>query len=184
MEAKKMSKYVHKSPYFYGNKISDYGLENGYVDYATLSKAFDAVLVNDITKLFFVDINGEFNEPEQVNGFIDNSERLEEIEEELETLHNETVIENNKTDTPEYEFYMNRIEELKEEKEELEREQDSTPEIFQYFIISDNGAEILQELTNEIVYYLPAIDCYVWGVTHWGTGWDYVLTDIPIEIEK
>ena len=134
-----MSKYVHKSPYFYGNKINDYGLENGYVDYATLSKAFDAVLVNDITKLFFADINGEFNEPEQVNGFIDNSD---------------------------------------------EQEQDNNPEIFQYFIISDNGAEILQELTDEIVYYLPAIDCYVWGVTHWGTGWDYVLTDIPIEIEQ
>lgn len=180
----KMSKYVHKSPYFYGNKISDYGLENGYVDYATLSKAFDAVLVNDITKLFFADINGEFNEPEQVNGFIDNSERLEEIEEELETLHNETVIENNETDTPEYEFYMNRIEELEEEKEELEREQDNNPEIFQYFIISDNGAEILQELTDEIVYYLPVIDCYVWGVTHYGTAWDYVLTDIPVEIEQ
>ena len=179
-----MSKYVHKSPYFYGNKISDYGLENGYVDYATLSKAFDAVLVNDITKLFFADINGEFNEPEQVNGFIDNSERLEEIEEELETLRNETVIENNETDIPEYEFYMNRIEELKEEKEELEQEQDNNPEIFQYFIISDNGAEILQELTDEIVYYLPVIDCYVWGVTHWGTSWDYVLTDIPIEIEQ
>ena len=90
-----MSKYVHKSPYFCGNKISDYGLENGYVDYDTLSKAFDAVLVNDITKLFFANINGEFNEPEQVNGFIDNSECLEEIEDELETLHNETVIENN-----------------------------------------------------------------------------------------
>lgn len=179
-----MSKYVHKSKYFYGNKISDYGLESGYVDYATLSKAFDAVLVNDITKLFFADINGEFNEPEQVNGFIDNSERIEEIEEELEMLHNETVIENNETDALEYEFYMNRIEELEEEKEELEREQDCIPEIFQYFIISDNGAEILQELTDEIVYYLPVIDCYVWGVTHWGTAWDYVLTDIPIEIEQ
>ena len=179
-----MSKYTHKSPYFYGNKISDYGLENGYVDYATLSKAFDAVLVNDITKLFFADINGEFNEPEQVNGFIDNSKRLEEIKEELETLHNESVIENNETNTPEYEFYMNRIEELEEEKEELEREQDNNPEIFQYFIISSSGAEILQELTDEIVYYLPVIDCYVWGVTHWGTSWDYVLTDIPVEIEQ
>ena len=178
-----MSKYVHKSPYFYGNKISNYGLENGYVDYATLSKAFDAVLVNDITKLFFANINGEFNELEQVNGFVDNSKRLEEIEEELETLHNETVIKNNETDTPEYEFYMNRIEELEEEKEELEREQDNNPEMFQYFVISSYGAEILQELTDEIVYYLPAIDCYVWGVTHWGTSWDYVLTDIPIEIE-
>ena len=144
----------------------------------------DKHALNDIEKLFFANINREFNEPEQVNGFIDNSERLEEIEEELETLHNETVIENNETDTSEYEFYMNRIEELEEEKEELEREQNNNPEIFQYFIISDNGAEILQELTDEIVYYLPVIDCYVWGVTHWGTSWDYVLTDIPIEIEQ
>ena len=129
-----MSKYVHKSPYFYGNKISDYGLENGYVDYATLAKAFDAVLVNDITRLFFADINGEFNEPEQVNGFVDNS--------------------------------------------------DDIAEIFQYFVISSCGAQILQELTDEIVYYLPVINCYVWGVTHWGTSWDYVLTDIPVEIEQ
>lgn len=176
--------YIHKSKYFYGNKISDYGLESGYLDYATLSKAFDAVLVNDITKLFFADINGEYNELEQVNGFIDNSERIEEIDDELCCLYTESVIKNGETDTPEYEFYMNRIEELEDEKEELEKAQENTPEIFQYFIISSYGAQILQELTDEIVYYLPVIDCYVWGVTHWGTSWDYVLTDIPIELNE
>ena len=169
-----MSKYVHKSPYFYGNKISDYGLENGYVDYATLSKAFDAVLVNDITKLFFADINGEFNEPEQVNGFVDNSDEIDELNNRISEL----MLEND-DDSKTAE-----IDELQERIDELEQEQDNNPEIFQYFIISDNGAEILQELTNEIVYYLPVLDCYVWGVTHWGTGWDYVLTDIPIEIEQ
>lgn len=170
----KMSKYVHKSPYFYGNKISDYGLENGYVDYATLSKAFDAVLVNDITKLFFADVNGEFNEPEQVNGFVDNSDEIDELNGRISDL----MLENDDDSKTE------KIDELQERIDELEQEQDSTPEIFQYFIISDNGAEILQELTDEIVYYLPVIDCYVWGVTHWGTGWDYVLTDIPVEIEQ
>ena len=171
---KEMSKYVHKSPYFYGNKISDYGLENGYVDYATLSKAFDAVLVNDITKLFFANINGEFNEPEQVNGFVDNSDEIDELNDRISGLMLEND-DNSKTDE---------IDELQERIDELEQEQDNNPEIFQYFIISDNGAEILQELTDEIVYYLPVIDCYVWGVTHWGTSWDYVLTDIPVEIEQ
>ena len=169
-----MSKYVHKSPYFYGNKISDYGLENGYVDYATLSKAFDAVLVNDITKLFFADISGEFNEPEQVNGFVDNSDEIDELNDRISEL----MLEND-DDSKTAE-----IDKLQERINELEQEQDNNPEIFQYFIISDNGAEILQELTDEIVYYLPVIDCYVWGVTHWGTSWDYVLTDIPIEIEQ
>ena len=39
---------IWTSEYFYGNKISDYGLKNGYVDYRTLAKAFDAVLNNEI----------------------------------------------------------------------------------------------------------------------------------------
>lgn len=43
-----MKNYVHKSKYFYGNKISDYGLEHGYIDYGTLAKSFDAVLNNNI----------------------------------------------------------------------------------------------------------------------------------------
>lgn len=47
--AKKKMKKEQK--YYYGNAISDYGMENGYVDYATLSKCFDAVLNNDIMSL-------------------------------------------------------------------------------------------------------------------------------------
>lgn len=54
-------------------------------------------------------------------------------------------------------------------------------DIFQYYIISHNGAELLKRHTDEIVYYLPALDIFVWGVTHCGTSWDYVLTDIKIE---
>ena len=34
--------------HFFGNEISDYGKENGFVDYATLAKSFDAVMSNDI----------------------------------------------------------------------------------------------------------------------------------------
>ena len=36
--------------WFCGNEASDYAKENGFLDYATLSKAFDAVLNNDIIK--------------------------------------------------------------------------------------------------------------------------------------
>jgi hypothetical protein len=25
---------------------------------------------------------------------------------------------------------------------------------------------------------------YIWGVTHYGTSWDYVLTDIKIELDE
>lgn len=53
------------------------------------------------------------------------------------------------------------------------------PEVFQWYIVSDSGAQIIQDYTNEILYYHDKLDIYLWGVTHWGTGWDYVLTDVP-----
>lgn len=171
---------THGSPYFYGNKISEYGLQHGYLDYRTLAKAFDAVLVNDITKLFYTDVGGEFNEPEQVNGYTDNSEQIDALQEKIDELDDQFFIADNPEDE---EAAQEQIKELQEQIEELEREQDEQREIFQYYIISDNGAEILQEYTNDPVYYLPAIDCYVWGVTHCGTSWDYVLTDCKLEIE-
>lgn len=61
-----------------------------------------------------------------------------------------------------------------EEKEIIEE-----PKVFQWYIVSDSGAQIIQDYTNEILYYHDELDIYLWGVTHWGTGWDYVLTDIP-----
>lgn len=54
-------------------------------------------------------------------------------------------------------------------------------EVYQCFIISERGAEILQKYTDEIIYYNEALSMYVWGVTHFGTSWNYVLTDIKIE---
>lgn len=116
---------------FYGNKISKYGLQNGYVDYATLAKSFDAVLNNDI-----IAKTQEIGYWECVNGT--------EYDEESENYY----------------------------------------DIFQYFIISQSGFETLQRLTNEIVFYNEELDMYVWGVTHFGTSWDYVLTDIAIKREN
>ena len=55
-------------------------------------------------------------------------------------------------------------------------------EIFQWYIISYGGAELLMDCTNELVYYHEELEVYVWGVTHFGTSWDYVLTDIEIEL--
>ena len=56
---------------------------------------------------------------------------------------------------------------------------DEEREIFQWFIVSDSGAQMIQDYTDEILYYHEELDIYLWGVTHWGTSWDYVLMDIP-----
>lgn len=53
-------------------------------------------------------------------------------------------------------------------------------DIYQWYIITDAGAQLLMRETDEIVFYDEELDIYVWAVTHWGTGWDYVLTDIDL----
>lgn len=53
--------------------------------------------------------------------------------------------------------------------------------IFQDYIISEYGYKFLEEFTDEIVFYNERLDMYIWGVTHFGTAWDYVLTDIELE---
>ena len=176
----------HYSKYFCGREISPYGLEKGYLDYRTLAAAFDAVLVNDITKLFYADINGEYTEAEQENGYIDNSETIEELEEERDALELEQInmIKENADNVPEYETIQERIDEINEQREWLEREQEEQREIYQYFIVSDYGAQLLKEYTSDPVFYIPVLNCYVWGVTHYGTSWDYVLTDVKLELTE
>lgn len=154
--------------YYYGNAISDYGIENGRVDYATLARAFDAVLNNDIMSLTY-----DIGSWEQVSGTVDNSEEIEELEEKKDELEEEN--ENNPS-----QIIENEINEINEQIEELESEQDDGPEVFQWFIVDGWGARLLQDI-NEIVYYNEKLDMYLWGVTHYGTSWSYVLTSIKID---
>lgn len=155
--------------YYYGNAISEYGMQNGRVDYATLAKAFDAVLNNDIMNLTY-----DIGSWEQVNGIVDNSEEIEELEEKRDELEE-------KNENSPSQIIENEINEINEQIEELESEQCDDPEVFQWFIISDWGARLLQQETSEIVYYNETLDMYLWGVTHCGTSWDYVLTSIKID---
>jgi predicted nuclease with TOPRIM domain len=164
--------------YFCGNEISAYGQEHNRLDYGTLSKAFDAVMSNDL-----MNQTAEIGYWEQESGYIDNSERIDEIDEEIDEK-TEALEEIEAEDTPDGEkidAIKAEIASLEEEKEELEAEQDEQPEVFQWFIVSNSGAEILKEI-NEIVYYNDVLDLYLWGVTHWGTSWDYVLTDVPCNV--
>lgn len=165
---------THSSIYFYGNKVSDYGIQNKRVDYRTLAKCFDAVLSNDL-----MEKTAEIGYWEQISGGVDSSE-IEELQEQIEELEEKQVemIEEDKEDSPEYEELENKIDSLKEQVEELEN---YDPDIYQYFIISENGVEVLEE-ANEIIFYNEELDLYVWGVTHWGTSWDYILTDIVLDI--
>lgn len=165
MAKKKVEK---EKKYYYGNPISEYGLQNGRVDYATLAKAFDAVLNNDIMNLTY-----GIGSWEQVSGIIDNSDEIEELEEKRDELEEEN--ENSPS-----QILENEINEINEQIEELENEQGDDQEVYQWFIVDGWGARLLQEI-DEIVYYNEKLDMYIWGVTHYGTGWEYVLTSIKID---
>lgn len=119
--------------YFFGNEISEYGAQHNRVDYRALAQSFDAILCNDITKLFYSTINGEYTEPELYNGL------------------------------------------------DYDEENDCYYDVYQYYIINEGGADILQTYTDEIVWYIEPLNMYVWGVCHFGTPWSGVLTDIKID---
>ena len=162
---KKMEK---EQKYYYGNPISECGMQNGRVDYAALAKAFDAVLNNDIMSLTY-----DIGSWEQVSGSIDNTDEIEELEEKRDELEEEN-------ESSPSQILENEINEINDQIEQLENEQDDEPEVFQWFIVDDWGARLLQEI-SEIVYYNETLDMYLWGVTHCGTSWDYVLTSIKID---
>ena len=116
MENKEMRLYEGK---VYGVKVSDYGLENGYLDYLTLFKIIGDCILNN-------------------------------------TLRAETM--------EDWEIVAGEFESM----------------VFQDYIISEYGYKFLEEYTDELVFYNEKLDIYVWAVTHFGTSWDYVLTDIKL----
>lgn len=111
--------------HFYGNEISDYGMQNGYVDYRCLSNCGDMVLCNAIANRWD---------------------------------HLELVLGN-----------------------DYDEETEEPVEAMQWYIISDGLYHVLEhECPHEIVYYDNELDVYIWCITHYGTSWNYVLTDIPL----
>lgn len=52
--------------------------------------------------------------------------------------------------------------------------------VFQDYIISEQGYRFLEDLTDELVFYNEKLDIYIWAVTHYGTAWSHVLTDIKL----
>ena len=56
-------------------------------------------------------------------------------------------------------------------------------EIYQTYIISDRGAEYLFNHTSEIISYSEKLDLWFWHISHWGTGWSHVHTEIVDDID-
>lgn len=165
---------------FCGNEASDYAKENGYLDYATFSKAFDAVLNNSI-----MENTCEIGFWEQENGIIDNSEEVDALKEEITDIENRLEFLTDE-EIEEAQKLQEEINSIQEQIEELEEEQERSynQEIFQYYIVSDQGAEMIKQYTEDPLFYNETLDMYVWGITHYGTAWGYVLTDVKLNCKE
>jgi hypothetical protein len=105
----------------YGVEVSDYGLENGYLDYLTLSKIVGPCIMNNYLR--------------------------------AETMEDWEIVAGDLGES----------------------------DVYQDYIISEYGYEFLVENTDELVFYNEKLNIYVWGISHFGTSWDYVLTNIKLE---
>lgn len=180
--------------HFCGNRISDYGIEHGYLDYATFAKAFDSILNNDI-----INATSEIGYWDMLQGVYNYEDEIEELKEDLLVLeiYFDNVFKNwqaaedldyNPETINLWEEEYNRVEEevqaMQEQIDDLEYKTGEYPEVFQTYIVSDEGARLIQEYTSDPLYYNDWLDMYVWGVTHWGTNWSYVLTDVRCNTGK
>lgn len=104
----------------FGVEVSDYGLENGYLDFLTLSKIVGPCSMNNYLR--------------------------------AETMEDWEIVAGDLGES----------------------------DIYQDYIISEYGYEFLSEYTDELVFYNDRLHVYIWGVSHFGTGWDYVLTNIKL----
>ena len=134
---------------FCGNEASRYGKQHNRLDWSTFSKAFDAVLNNDIMG--------------QTDGILGYWEPVEDYCEYTDEDGN---------------YYTE--EEYWEDTEDRIYQSDPTEEVYQWYIVSDEGANLIREYQVGYLYYNETLDMYLWGVTHFGTSWDYVLTDIEL----
>lgn len=147
---------------FCGKQISEYGLQHGFVDYATLSQAVGAMILNNDI------INFDFDNWETTNGSLYETETIYYDEDYNEIDEDEA-------------------EELRKQgREVIEEENDGDyREFYQYYIITANGADFLERFTNETILYNEKLDVYLWAIDHFGTGWSCVLTEIEIkEVEE
>lgn len=104
----------------YGVEVSKYGLENGYLDYLTLSKIVGPCIMNNYLR--------------------------------AETMEDWEIVAGDLGES----------------------------DIYQDYIISEYGYVFLFEYTDELVFYNDKLNIYIWGIAHFGTGWDYVLTNIKL----
>lgn len=73
---------------------------------------------------------------------------------------------------------------IADDDEDAERSTVYDIEIYQTYIITERGAEYLFNHTSELISYSEKLDLWFWHVSHWGTGWSHVHTQVVDDVEN
>lgn len=79
-----------------------------------------------------------------------------------------------------YSIGENNREEEEEEVEFYDTYLDILEDTYQWYMVNHRDAMVLTDF-QQVVIYNEDLNVYLWCVGHFGTSWDYVLTNIKIE---
>lgn len=158
---------------------------SGKASYGRVFKEFirDAILCNNITN---VDPSIFEN---QITGFASWDELYSEKLEELKEEYNKKIVDGLGLTSEQIQDDFKTLSELEEEASNYADEEVYNYEFYQYYIIEPkwHGAiDFLNGCNQKTlqIMYSDVLDCYILGVGHWGTGWDYVGSDFDlVELE-
>ena len=155
--------------YFNGYKITEYGIKHGFKD---IEKLIDELGIVEKDRDFIRNIgrigtwkrvNGDYFYYFDLHGYLyDSASAYKRIKELRKTKR--VVAEK-------YAAFM--------ERDIIALQQGEERPIFNYLIISEAGAKLLMNETNEIVFYNSELDMYIWGMSQFGIH----VCDFPF-IEK
>lgn len=157
----------------------------GFCSYKRVFDEFisDAVLCNNITE---VDPDIFCN---QETGFCSYDELYAEKLEELKEEYQDKIIDGLGLTSEQIQDGFKTLQELEEEARDYADTEQYNYEFYQYYIINLkwNGVIDFLEGCNQKtlqIMYSNVLDCYILGVGHWGTSWDYVGSDFDlVELE-
>lgn len=143
----------------------------------------DAILCNKITE---IDPEIFYN---QEAGFYTYEELYNDKLEELKEEYKNKILEGPGATAEQIAEGWKTMEELEQEAEEYADQEQYDYEFYQYFIIDipNYRLESLKEVNQHTlqIMYSDKLDCYILGVDHFGTSWDYVSSDFDlIEVEE
>ena len=187
-----------KKAYYYGAAVSEEGIKYGKVDYKAFASAFPHILNNEIVANVddIEPIMGDPAHHEDSKGNVYKWDEWEDRQIELDKLRANCLAELDKyeklaeqtmdpTERRCFEAKINAltktIEDCTEDIFALDEEHPN--EVFQWYIVPAQALDHLND-ADEIVWYSPTLNLYIWGVTHYGTAWEYVLTDIPCKVRE